>query len=213
MRPVRALTCIVLACVIGQMRAQRSPLQSESTAPLKNYVDWNDPAWWEYVAKSKQPGVRLGHSDFVASGPLVGSLTRRREEWRDLSPLDKALNFPIVGWIVPQPMPRPPGHGKYFYWGDRDVAWSTFATGVNPARHSMFDFLNRSLNSYMPELSSSRVSNPDRILKLGKYRIPLSRPIVEMRRKSKTFWQILGERQISSWRRVSWPWTRPLRIP
>ena len=78
------------------------------------------------------------------------------------------------------------------------VAWSTFATGVNPARHSMFDFLNRSLNSYMPELSSSRVSNPDRILKVGKFRIPLSRPIVEMRRKSKTFWQILGERQIAS---------------
>src|SRR5215467_5771501 len=78
------------------------------------------------------------------------------------------------------------------------VAWSTFATGVNPARHSMFDFLNRSLNSYLPELSSSRVSNPDRILKLGKYRIPLGRPIVEMRRKSKTFWQILGQRQIAS---------------
>jgi predicted AlkP superfamily phosphohydrolase/phosphomutase len=78
------------------------------------------------------------------------------------------------------------------------VAWSTFATGVNPARHSMFDFLNRSLNSYAPELSSSRVNNPERILKLGKYRIPLARPIVEMRRKSKTFWQILGERQIAS---------------
>jgi predicted AlkP superfamily phosphohydrolase/phosphomutase len=78
------------------------------------------------------------------------------------------------------------------------VAWSTFATGVNPARHSMFDFLNRSLNSYLPELSSSRVSNPERILKLGKYRIPLQRPIVEMRRKSKTFWHILGERQIAS---------------
>src|SRR5205085_7869450 len=57
---------------------------------------------------------------------------------------------------------------------------------------------NRSLNSYMPELSSSRVSNPERMLKLGKYRIPLGRPIVEMRRKSKTFWQILGERQIAS---------------
>src|SRR5476649_2895437 len=38
------------------------------------------------------------------------------------------------------------------------VAWSTFATGVNPARHNMFDFLNRSLHSYMPELSSTRVS-------------------------------------------------------
>lgn len=78
------------------------------------------------------------------------------------------------------------------------VAWSTFATGVNPARHSMFDFLNRNLRSYMPELSSTRVRDPQRVLKLGKYRIPLSRPIVEMRRKSRTFWQILGEHQIAS---------------
>ena len=78
------------------------------------------------------------------------------------------------------------------------VAWSTFATGVNPARHSMFDFLNRSLKSYMPELSSSRVYEPRRILKLGKYRIPLSSPTVEMRRKSRTFWKILGERHIAS---------------
>ena len=40
--------------------------------------------------------------------------------------------------------------------------------------------------------------DPERVLKLGKYRIPLSRPIVEMRRKSRTFWQILGEHQIAS---------------
>lgn len=78
------------------------------------------------------------------------------------------------------------------------VAWSTFATGVNPARHSMFDFLNRNLKSYMPELSSTRVRNPERILKLGKYRIPLSRPLVEMRRKSRTFWSILGEHRIGA---------------
>jgi predicted AlkP superfamily phosphohydrolase/phosphomutase len=78
------------------------------------------------------------------------------------------------------------------------VAWSTFATGVNPARHSMFDFLNRNLNSYRPELSSTRVRNPKRMLKIGKYRIPLSKPIVEMRRKSKTFWSILGEHHIAS---------------
>ena len=78
------------------------------------------------------------------------------------------------------------------------VAWSTFATGVNPARHSMFDFLNRNLRSYMPELSSSRVRDPERVLSIGKYRIPLSRPVVEMRRKSRTFWQILGQHQIAS---------------
>jgi len=78
------------------------------------------------------------------------------------------------------------------------VAWSTFATGVSPARHNMFDFLNRNLKSYMPELSSTRVSNPERIFKIGKYRIPLSRPLVEMRRKSRTFWHILGEHRIAS---------------
>ncbi|HVX66073.1 MAG TPA: alkaline phosphatase family protein, partial [Bryobacteraceae bacterium] len=78
------------------------------------------------------------------------------------------------------------------------VAWSTFATGVSPARHNMFDFLNRSLKTYLPELSSARVREPERVLKLGKYRIPLSRPLVEMRRKSRTFWQILGEHRIGS---------------
>jgi predicted AlkP superfamily phosphohydrolase/phosphomutase len=78
------------------------------------------------------------------------------------------------------------------------VAWSTFATGVNPARHAMFDFLNRDLRSYMPELASTRVHEPDRVLKIGRYRIPLSRPIVEMRRKSRSFWHILGEHRIGA---------------
>jgi predicted AlkP superfamily phosphohydrolase/phosphomutase len=78
------------------------------------------------------------------------------------------------------------------------VAWSTFATGVNPARHNIFDFLNRNLKTYMPELSSARVYPPRRVLNLGRLRVPLSRPYVEMRRKSQPFWKILGEQQIGS---------------
>ncbi|MGH9632809.1 MAG: alkaline phosphatase family protein, partial [Bryobacteraceae bacterium] len=78
------------------------------------------------------------------------------------------------------------------------VAWSTFATGVNPARHNIFDFLNRSLKTYVPELSSARVHQPRRILKLGRFRLPLSRPHVEMRRKSQPFWKILGGQHIGS---------------
>ena len=73
------------------------------------------------------------------------------------------------------------------------VAWSTFATGVNPARHNIFDFLNRDLKSYLPELSSSKVQGPRRFWKIGRYRIPLDRPSAELRRKSKPFWTILGE--------------------
>ncbi len=78
------------------------------------------------------------------------------------------------------------------------VAWSTFATGVSPAKHNIFDFLDRSLKSYLPVLSSARVSKPKRVLKLGRLRIPLSRPVVELRRKSTTFWKILGDWGIGS---------------
>jgi predicted AlkP superfamily phosphohydrolase/phosphomutase len=76
------------------------------------------------------------------------------------------------------------------------VAWSTFATGVNPAKHNIFDFLDRDLKSYLPQLSSARVGQPPRVLKLGRLRIPLSRPSLEFRRKSRPFWAILGENGI-----------------
>jgi predicted AlkP superfamily phosphohydrolase/phosphomutase len=78
------------------------------------------------------------------------------------------------------------------------VAWSTFATGVNPAKHNIFDFLNRNMKSYVPELAAARVQNNTRILKLGRLRIPLSRPRVELRRKSQPFWKLLGQQQIGS---------------
>lgn len=78
------------------------------------------------------------------------------------------------------------------------VAWSTFATGVNPAKHNIFDFLNRDLRSYAPQLSSAAVKPARRVLRIGKYRIPLSRPSVELRRKSEPFWKILGRHAISS---------------
>jgi predicted AlkP superfamily phosphohydrolase/phosphomutase len=78
------------------------------------------------------------------------------------------------------------------------VAWSTFATGVSPARHAMFDYLNRDLRTYLPELASTRVHPPERVLKLGGRRIPLGRPFVEMRRKSRPFWHILGEHGIGA---------------
>ncbi len=78
------------------------------------------------------------------------------------------------------------------------VAWSTFATGVNPGRHNIFDFLNRDLRTYAPELSSAKVRPPARFLRIGKWAIPLSRPSIELRRKSEPFWKILGRNAISS---------------
>lgn len=78
------------------------------------------------------------------------------------------------------------------------VAWSTFATGVSPARHNIFDFLDRNLKTYLPQLSSARVGKPRRVLKLGRLRIPLSAPSLEFRRKSRAFWKILGDHGVDS---------------
>ena len=77
------------------------------------------------------------------------------------------------------------------------VAWSTFATGVDPSRHNIFDFLNRDKSTYIPILSSTEIVGPSRKLKLGKYEIPLGKPSVRLLRKSRPFWNILGDCYVS----------------
>ena len=74
------------------------------------------------------------------------------------------------------------------------VAWSSFATGVNPGKHNIFDFLGRDLRSYRPELSSTRITTT------GVSRARWWRPAteIELRRKSKPFWTILGEHGVFS---------------
>ncbi|MCK4413105.1 MAG: alkaline phosphatase family protein [Candidatus Eisenbacteria sp.] len=76
------------------------------------------------------------------------------------------------------------------------VAWSSFATGVDASKHNIFDFLNRDLRSHMPVLSSTDIRSPEKVLRLGKYEIPISKPAIRFLRKSKSFWQILGEHYV-----------------
>ena len=78
------------------------------------------------------------------------------------------------------------------------VAWSAFATGVGAGGHNIFDFIARDKHSYLPELSSSKVVSATRKLSLGKYEIPLGKPVVRFLRRSKSFWKILGENGIFS---------------
>jgi predicted AlkP superfamily phosphohydrolase/phosphomutase len=84
------------------------------------------------------------------------------------------------------------------------VAWSSFSTGTNPARHNIFDFLDRDRRTYLPLLSSTHITEPDRVLRFGRFRIPLGRPRIRLLRKSKPFWSVLGEHGI---------WSTILRVP
>jgi predicted AlkP superfamily phosphohydrolase/phosphomutase len=73
------------------------------------------------------------------------------------------------------------------------VAWSSFQTGVNPGKHNIFDFLMPDLRTYQPKLSSVEIRPPRRMLKIGKYRLPLGKADVRLLRKSKPFWSILSD--------------------
>jgi predicted AlkP superfamily phosphohydrolase/phosphomutase len=84
------------------------------------------------------------------------------------------------------------------------VAWSSFTTGTNPGKHNIFDFLDRDPRTYLPRLSSTEIGTVDRVLKLGKLRIPLAKPAIRLLRKSKPFWTVLGEHNI---------WSTIIRVP
>jgi predicted AlkP superfamily phosphohydrolase/phosphomutase len=78
------------------------------------------------------------------------------------------------------------------------VAWSSFQTGCNPGKHKVFDFLVPNRKSHLPELCSAKVTASGRTLNLGKYKIPLGKPTIDLGRKSRPFWNILGDHGITS---------------
>jgi len=78
------------------------------------------------------------------------------------------------------------------------VAWSTFQTGVNPSKHNIFDFLDRDKSSYLPILSSAYIGGTNKFWKIGKFRIPRGKAVIRLLRKSKPFWNVLGENGVFS---------------
>jgi predicted AlkP superfamily phosphohydrolase/phosphomutase len=101
----------------------------------------------------------------------------------NLSALAKSGSFTRLGTTYPAISP---------------VAWSSFMTGVDPARHNIFDFLDRDVRTYKPRLSSSDIRPAPRTIRVGEWLIPVGRPIINNMRKSKAFWRILGEHGIPS---------------
>lgn len=78
------------------------------------------------------------------------------------------------------------------------VAWSTFATGVDPSGHGIYDFISRDPRNYAPSLSSSEVYGRTRMIGWGPLRFPVSRGGVRGLRKSRTFWSVLSEHGVRS---------------
>ena len=80
------------------------------------------------------------------------------------------------------------------------VAWSTIATGSNPGRHGVYDFIRRDPGHYRPELSILR-PNPRNLL--GRRRAMFLPP-----RGATAFWSVASEAGIPA-SVIRWPLTLP----
>ena len=78
------------------------------------------------------------------------------------------------------------------------VAWSSFATGVNPGKHRIFDFYTRNTSNYLPELSSVKIASIRKRIKFWPKKWTPHQSCAVFLRKSTSFWKILGERGIFS---------------
>jgi predicted AlkP superfamily phosphohydrolase/phosphomutase len=74
------------------------------------------------------------------------------------------------------------------------TAWASFATGVNPGKHNIFDFLVRDTNTYLPDLGMVR-REPARFLL--DY-VPIGKPKVQSIRGGTSFWVTAGEAGVRS---------------
>lgn len=74
------------------------------------------------------------------------------------------------------------------YPAQTPVAWSTFATGVNPGAHGIFDFIRRDPRTYLPDLSFNRYEQKNAFLP----------PKAVNLRRGQTIWELLSQAGISS---------------
>jgi predicted AlkP superfamily phosphohydrolase/phosphomutase len=74
------------------------------------------------------------------------------------------------------------------------TAWASFATGVNPGKHNIYDFLVRDTKNYMPDLGMVRREPPRFLFNY----IPIQRPRVISIRGGTSFWVTAGQAGVRS---------------
>jgi len=140
---------------------------------------------WRLIVRKRPPRPpRIRRAVVVGLDGLDPELTRRfMDEGKlpNMRRLARAGTFRDLGTTCPAMSP---------------VAWSSFATGVQPGKHGIFDFLTRDPRTYLPDLSSTDLEQPKRHLTLGQYRIPVGRARFRFMRKSKSFWDLLGRYRV-----------------
>lgn len=80
-----------------------------------------------------------------------------------------------------------------------EAAWSSFATGLNPGGHGIFDFIMRNPIEYKPYLSLTDLPAEMQTVTIGNMKIPVGWPIIKSRRKGIPFWIITSKKKIPTY--------------
>jgi len=91
------------------------------------------------------------------------------------------------GWYSPLGTSVPP---------QSPVAWANFITGMDAGGHGIFDFIHRDPKTYMPLFSAAEVSDPEKVLRIGDWVIPISKGETVNLRKGVAFWQVLDAHDV-----------------
>jgi predicted AlkP superfamily phosphohydrolase/phosphomutase len=73
------------------------------------------------------------------------------------------------------------------------VAWSSFATGLSPVQHGIFDFVHRDPATLAPYLSTTRTDPPRWTISVGHWQMPLRGGRVVSLREGEPFWAPLED--------------------
>ena len=79
------------------------------------------------------------------------------------------------------------------------VAWSSFATGMDPGGHGIFDFIHRDPQTLVPYPADREVAPDGLSITLGKWRFPLTGGDFRSLRYGEPFWSVLEDHGIESW--------------
>jgi predicted AlkP superfamily phosphohydrolase/phosphomutase len=138
-------------------------------------------AFWPAVT-ADESSAGLGRTIVLGFDGMDPELT---EQWMADGTLPNFARLAENGHYQPLPTTNP---------AQSPVAWSTFATGLNPGEHGIFDFLRLNHRSYAPEYSISYVEQPETVLRAFGYQLPLDEGQTRSRRVGTPFW-LAAERE------------------
>jgi predicted AlkP superfamily phosphohydrolase/phosphomutase len=127
---------------------------------------------------TRKPARETGHKVFVMG--FDGMDPTLAQKYMDEGKLPNLKRLAETGTFATLQTTQP---------SESPVAWASFATGVNPGRHNIYDFLVRDLETYMPAPGGVSPPDPPNFL-FGLF--PTSKPKVTSTRGGTSFWQHAG---------------------